>query len=413
MFFYLAAMINFEKYKRISEENSAASREYVDDFMMYYAAGRDNVEKEMEVQFRRFRHITKQFPQSVVNQMKAQYIIHRVFRRDGLIKKYINHANVLRKGPDALKFFKAQLDNPWRFSFTEMIDMPAPHFHHHRDVFTGEEYLIYSPGMSETMNDYHESVRMWFNLLAFNGHCWQTYGPIAAYKSIEPDDVFYFGGELDDRISDDDDLLDLIARNPVPFMMLVSGGNMPVIVNNNDTLVVHAAAIDAPELDPESLRPDFSIAHSHGIVKLSLPEWDKPVHYAAAYLDTSDGELFCYSMTGRGFKALTDALAEKGVNVEGPDIRVNISSIVTMESILSRKIRTNPYETLFDEPVPEKDEAMMQKLNAALHLAMTDFNARKEPDYEAYAAATGLTVDEIKPIIEASLARVRTLLDRK
>lgn len=405
-------MVNFEKYKRICDENSAASREYVDDFMMYYAAGRDNVEKEMEVQFRRFRHITHQFPQSVVNQMKAQYIIHRVLRRDGLIGKYINHATVLRKGPDALKFFKAQLDNPWRFAFTEMIDMVAPHFHHHRDVFTGEEYLIYSPGMSQTFSDHDESVCMWFNLLAFNGHCWQTYGPIAAYKSIEPDDVFYFGTELDDRISGDDDLLDLISRNPVPFMMLVSGGNVPVVVNNNDPLVVHTAAVDTLELDPERLRPSFSIVRSRGIVKLSLPPWDEPMHYSAAYLDTSDGELFCYAMTARGFKALTDVLAEKGIKVDGPDILVNISSIVTMESILSRKIKTNPYESLFDEPSSEKDDAMMQKLNVALNLAMTDFNARRGLDYEAYAAATGLTIDELKPIIEASLERVRNLLNR-
>ena len=55
----------------------------------------------------------------------------------------------------------------------------------------------------------------------------------------------------------------------------------------------------------------------------------------------------------------------------------------------------------------------MEKFNIALQLAMTDFNARNPPDYEAYAAASGLTVDELKPVIDSSLARVRELLDRR
>lgn len=406
-------MINYQKLKNASEENSTISRNLVDDFIMHYAAGRDNLEKEMQLQFKRCHHITKQFPASVVAQMKAQYIIHKVFKRDGLIKKLINHVEVKGKGPDAVQFFKHQLDNPWRFCFTEMIGMPAPDFHLHRNVFSGEEYLIYSRGMSQTFADHNESVRMWFNLLAFNGHCWQTYGPIAAYKGIEPDDVFYFAGEIDDNVSDDDDTIELIQKNPVPFMMLLNGANVPIVVNNNDQLVAHIASIDMPGLKPETLQPEFAIERAAGIFKLSLPNWSEPMHHAAAYFDPGDGELFCYSMTERGFNAVVKALKQKGIHVNSPDIRVNMSAVITMEHILARKVNINPYEELFDNPVHKPEDDGMKKLNIALQLAMSDFNARKLPDYDAYAAASGLTVEQLKPIIDKSLERVNSLLDKK
>ncbi|HYF67265.1 MAG TPA: hypothetical protein VD884_03975 [Ohtaekwangia sp.] len=405
-------MIDFEKIKRLCEDNNVTSRRYVDDFMLHYAAGRDNLKKEMRLDFRRFRHILQQLPEPTVNQMMSQYITHRVFRSNGTIRKLINHVEVKAKGAEALAFYQHQLENPWRFCFTEMIDMPAPDFHLHRDVFSGEEYLIYSRGMSQTFADYNESVCLWFNLLAFNGHCWQTYGPIAAYKSIEPDDVFYFAGEVDDRVSDDDDVIGLVQKNPLPFMMLISGGNVPVIVNKNDQLLVHTATIDVPTLDPASLAPEFVIEHAHGITKLSLPEWSLPMHYAAAYFDNTDDELFCYSMTERGFNAIVTALAKKGITVGAPDIRINMSSVITMEHILSREIRVNPYGKLFEEPMPEEKDEQMEKLNIAMQLAMQDFNARKSPDYEAYAAASGLTVDEIKPFVQKALARVEQMLKK-
>lgn len=42
------------------------------------------------------------------------------------------------------------------------------------DVFTSEEYLLYSPGMSPTRSEM--STILWFNLLSFNGQCWQSHG---------------------------------------------------------------------------------------------------------------------------------------------------------------------------------------------------------------------------------------------
>lgn len=386
---------------------------FVDEFMMNYAAGRDNVAKGMHQRFRRYRHILQEFPEEVVRRMMAQFIVQRVFRKDGLIKKYINHVDVRALGSDALAYYRHQQENPWRFCFTEMIDMPAPGFHLHRDVFSGEEYLICSRGMSQTFGDYNESVRLWFNLLAFNGHCWQTYGPIGAYKGIEADDVFYFAGEIDERVSDDDDLIRLLDNDPVPFMMLISGANIPVVANKDDQLRIHRVALDVPELDPQGLAPAFQVDEAQGVFRLSLPRWSAPMHYATAYFDSSDGELFCYSMTERGFNALRRALSKKGITIDAPDIRVNVGALITMEKILARKIRANPYEALFEEPVAEKQEENehVRKLNVAMDLALRDFNARKAPDYEAYAAASGLTVGELKPIIERSLARVKKLLD--
>lgn len=406
-------MIDFQKLKRISDDNSAASRTYIDDFMMHYAADRGGVAKEMEMQFKRMRHVIHELPGDVVNRMKAQYIIHNVFRKDGLIRKLINHVEVKTKGADALAFFKHQQDHPWRFTFTEMIDMPAPDFHLHVDVFSGEEYLIYSPGMSETFKDHHESVQLWFNLLAFNGHCWQTYGPIGSYKAINADDVFFFGTEIDDTVYSDDGMIALIQKRPLPFMSLIIGGNVPVIVNNGIQLTAHTASVDAPSLNTDDFRQDFSIELQSGIIKLSIAPWSDPMHYAAAYFDPTDGELFVYAMTEPGFSGLIKELAKKGVQIDAPDLTVNISSLLTMERILGRKIRINPYDSLFEKATSPEQDDQLKKLNVAIDMAVLDFNAGRKPDYKAYADASGIPVEELRPVIDNSIARIRQLLDRK
>jgi len=93
------------------------------------------------------------------------------------------------------------------------------------DVFSDQEFLLYSPGVTKTLED--QSIILWFNLISFNGACWQSFGPIGTYKSFEPDDIFFFATELNPEIADEQELLANLEENPIPYMMLLSGGNYP------------------------------------------------------------------------------------------------------------------------------------------------------------------------------------------
>ena len=85
-------MMDFKKIKLICEENSKISSKVIDEFLIYYAAGRNNLEQEMNQRFAAYKHIVGKFPNELTNRLKAQYIAHKVFRQDGLIKSYLNHS---------------------------------------------------------------------------------------------------------------------------------------------------------------------------------------------------------------------------------------------------------------------------------------------------------------------------------
>lgn len=78
------------------------------------------------------------------------------------------------------------------------------------DVFTNEKYLLYSPAVKLTLQE--RNPLLWFNLISFNGECWQTYGFIAAYNSFTTDDIFFYATEVNHKINNEQDMPELIPR---------------------------------------------------------------------------------------------------------------------------------------------------------------------------------------------------------
>src|SRR3546814_12868247 len=83
-----------------------------------------------------------------------------------------------------------------------------------QDVFTSQKFLLYSTGVTQILSEH--PVALWFNLIAFNGMCWQSYGPIGHYQSFRPDDIRYYASELNPRewFEKDAELLENVERNP-------------------------------------------------------------------------------------------------------------------------------------------------------------------------------------------------------
>jgi hypothetical protein len=52
-------MKDFKAIKLICEENSNVSEKVIDGFLLYYAAGHNNPEHEMDQRFGTYSHITK------------------------------------------------------------------------------------------------------------------------------------------------------------------------------------------------------------------------------------------------------------------------------------------------------------------------------------------------------------------
>ncbi|MDO9579181.1 MAG: hypothetical protein Q7J06_01225, partial [Bacteroidales bacterium] len=243
--------------------------------------------------------------------------------------------------------------------------------------------------------------------------CWQSYGPIGAYSSFEPDDIFFFATELKPDIEDEQDLLASLEHNPIPYMMLLSGANTPLIYNKEDQLVNVMAEYELDEINTKSLTKSFKTEYNKGVYRLSLKNWSGPPHFSQAYFDEDKKIILLSSMTDRGFKALAEGLNEYGYNFSAdPFLRVNLSMISAASDILKRKIRLIEYEDLFSKETSPPDQENLDKLNTLLILVLPDINAGREPDIKALAVKAGVDIKTARGLIRQIMKKFNDMDNR-
>ncbi|HTF17398.1 MAG TPA: hypothetical protein VK658_04955 [Chryseolinea sp.] len=265
-------MVNFNALKYACDQTSRISATVVDEFILHYAAAKDNLAREFDLRIASYKHLTKTEAESAwVRMLKSQYIIHRVFKSGGLLRKYLNHAEIKRRSQSEQEFLKEQLLVPWRFSFSVISATPAPDFYQMEDVLSGESFLLYSKSVTQTLKE--QSAVLWFNLIAFNGSCWQTFGPLNAYQSFDLDDIFFFSTELNPGIDSEESLAQYVEKNPIPYMMLLNGAMMPVTVNKADELLIVFSEHEVESIDVEKLKDHFKVEYNSDFFRITLPEF--------------------------------------------------------------------------------------------------------------------------------------------
>jgi len=401
-------MEDFEKIRRICEESSKLSETVIDKFLLYYAASQNRLDQEMNRKFSSFNHMNVKLGQQTINMMKSQYIIHKVFKKDGLINKFLNHSALKALGKKELSYLEFQSAYPWRFSYCVVKKNPAENFFIMSDVFTGEEFLLHSPGVKNYLES--QSVMLFFNLISFNGSCWQSFGPISAFNSFEPDDIFFFATELDPDIADEQMLLENLESNPLPYMMLLSGANTPLVFNKKDQLVHVVAEYDVDSINTKLLTKTFTNEYNVGVYRLSLKTWGTQPHFSQAYFNEKEKTLLLTAMTDRGFVALAEGLNEYGFNFSAdPFLRINLSMLSAASEILKKNIRLSEYEDLFAKTSTPATKKNLESHNTFISLILPDINAGIEPDINAAAIKAGIDLATAKIIVKAMKGSIEKL----
>jgi hypothetical protein len=401
-------MTDFSHLLAVCKKNSSLSAIVVDKFLMYYAARQEGLEREMDERLARFREVTKGFQASWVNLLKAQYIGHRIFKKDGLIHKYLHHAAVKALEPEQLNYLQQQSVHPWKYSFSEIIAHPEGDFYEMEDVFSGEVFLLYSPSVTSILSE--QSIRLWLNLIGFNGSCWQSFGPVLSFQGFQPDDIFFFATELNPRIETEEDLINDLEANPLPYLMLINGSRFPTILQSGETVVQVLAEHSMETLDSNGLKKNFKVEYAEDIYRLTPNTWGEAPHFAAAYFDENRKILLLTSLTDKGFRKLTDQLNAHGFRLPiEPDIRVQPTMLRTTKSILKEDLHLNPYEELFERRSTPGEKEMIEKLNRLLSLALPVINAGKEPDIESLAKEAGVDVETARDLLTHSMDRIKKL----
>lgn len=384
-------MTDYKKILKVCLESQEVSRKLIDEFLLHYADSKDKLSQQMDLRLKKYKHITRKFDKSWLNMLRAQYIAHRVFRKGGLINKYLKHAPIKNLIGAERDFLRHAAENSWRFSFAMIVDNPETNFYEMEDVFTGEHYLLYSENTGSIITI--SNPVLFFNLIGYNGACYQSYGPIAHYAGFDPDDIFFFASEINfnNSFAGDDDLVQNIEENPVPYMMLLAGSSYPETYFKDDRVNQCVAEYSVGNFTTHSLRDDFTIEYNADVYRLMLKGWDTPPHFADAYFDEKTSRLTLHAMTDRGFSALARAIEKHGYPVESePYIRLSPAMKKTAEDILKRDMELNPYNELFRQDVPEEQAEEIEKINALLDLVIPEINSGKTPNIELLAKKTGV-----------------------
>jgi len=376
----------------------------IDGFMMHYGAQKDKLDREFDTKISRFKDVIREMPSSWKGLIKSQYIVQRIFREQGLIHKYLNHSAIKELTPAEQTFLRDTAKYSWRFSFSEIISNPAPDFYEMEDVFTGQIYQLHSPAITRTLSE--NPVLLWFNLVAYNGSCYQTFGPVIAFRGFTADDIFFYATELDTTIESNDELADHINNNPVSYMVLAIGSNFPLIFQQETEMVQVVSEIDTSEPDMKALRADFKIEYNEQVFKFTHEEWSGPPHFAETYFSEETGELILYALSDQGYAEVAGILNKHGINVPAePDVRLHVSMTHVIEKIFKKKLDLNPYGHLFARHnEPESEE--ISKLNELLALAIPYINAGQKPDVAALAKQVGVDPEEARLLIEHAMSRI-------
>ena len=130
-------MEDYKAIKAICEENQKISSTVIDEFLLYYAASQNKLEREMNQYFAKYKHVTRNFQKEWINRLKSQYIAHTIFKKDGSIGKLLNHAEMQRLNAIEMNFLELQAKYAWKFSFSVINENPAEDFYYMVDIFSG------------------------------------------------------------------------------------------------------------------------------------------------------------------------------------------------------------------------------------------------------------------------------------
>ena len=391
-------MTDYRNLRKICEQNSRISERVVDDFLLGYAARYQGLEKKMNTQFGWYQDVISKFSKDGVARLKGQFVIHRIFREDGLIHKFMKNPALQRFKGEERDFLLQQAEMPWRFSFAEIVGEPENGFFRMRDVFREEEYLLFSPGIAD-LNTTGNAL-LWLNLIGYNGSCWQSYGPIGAFQSFDAEDVLFFATEHNPEIEEGWGVCADIEKNPLPYMLLLSGAAYPRTFHKEHEMIYHLAEHDLATLDTAGLKKSFTSEYDNGVYRFTDKEYGEYPHFAQVYFDERMKLLLFTAMTSLGFSELAHHFNNYGYDFpELPYLTIRLQMINTAEAILKRKIEVNEYFNRFKETPNSEVSETVTKLNDLMKLVLPDINAGKEPDIDAAAKKVGVSPETARDLL--------------
>jgi len=400
-------MLDFQKIKTVCDNNTRISKSFVDEFLIYFIAKNEGLEEKTFGQFGNFRNVILKMPESWIRMLVSQLIAHRTFKKDGLSGDYKRHAEIQKRSAEELVYYQFQIEHPWRFAFCTMEDYLLHDIYEMKDAVSGETFKVYSPGISRTNTEGGGTIRFWFLLIGFNGECWQTYGPLAYFKGIQPFDLFFFAKQIKPDILFQNEVQEVVESNPIPFAMLFSGAEIPVTYHKKDMVVFNKSEFHVKEISLEKYEDEFIVEKKHPIYMLSLKRWHSFPHFAKCFFHAKKNLFILTSMTTRGYDSLISALNKRGNEFpSSPEILATPAMLHIAKQVLNVDVEMNPYEKHFTKKTSPENKKELDKINVFLKHLIDRLNKKEDYDIADLAEKAGIDVENAQRIAESLIKKM-------
>jgi hypothetical protein len=346
--------------------------------------------------------------QEWIRSLTSQLIAFEIFKKGGRAAKIINNPLVQKRPKEELDYLQFQIEHPWKFMFCSIENYQSNDMYLMKDVISDKKFLLYSPGISKTNKDAGWELPLWFLLIGFNGECYQTYGPLAYFKGVQPFDLFYFAKLIKRDIVFQTDVQDVIDSDPVAFSMIFyAGAEIPVTFHKEDMMVINQSEYHLKDFVIEKYEKDFIIEKKHPLYMLSLKHWHSYPHFAKCYYQTQKKLFVITSMTKRGYNVLVSILNKYGNEFpENPEILATPAMLSIANKVLGVDGELNPYEKCFTkEPSPEGQKEL-DKINVFVKSLVECLNSKKKYDIAKLASSAGIDLENAKSIAEHLIKQV-------
>ena len=269
-----------------------------------------------------------------------------------------------------------------------------------KDISTGENFLLYSPGIAETEKQ-QGSMSLYFLLIGFNGECWQTYGTLDSFKGIQPFDILYFAKQLKSDLVSMNEIPKLIDEDPLPFMMLWVGAEFPLTFHKEDAIVICNSSYKQENLDLKKFNQNFIMKQKPSVYMFSLKRWHNFPHFCKCFYHKEEKIFSLNAMTDRGYDKLVEVMNQLGFEFPTePEIRVTPAMLSVVSEVLGREIELNPYEKLFAKESSPEAKTKLEKINVFLKRLMDAQNSGVDYDLQELAFLSGIEYETAKDLVE-------------
>ncbi len=403
--------MNYTDIKKLCVTYNTGFKE-VDSLIMDW--GRENKSLQKDIRTLMAYNNDARYPAGYGGMSTGNYLLSLILTDSKAIQKLAkDHGPVLRsKGKEVLSYWS---EHPGFWCYFSVKEKLEGDFVTIRDLLSGEEHLLYSPGICDMQKTPESRGKHYLCLMLGNGECLQTVG-ILRYNSLSVSDFLFYCHLFEPEAN----LSSMINKHYTKFFLLDEISTTPVLMHRGEQVLYTWQTFTLEHFSIDTLGGQWIIKEKGDETSYSLEEPDPSM------MDVPYGELLesdfpsmgftLYRNTRTGSMAInTNALLSYSIITallqrsypelslpHEPDVAISM----VLFSLLDRMDVDLPRSTFkaimeHEETSKESESSDMTRVNKFLQAYMQAKNTGKSFDAQAYSKKSDMSLDEIESIIES------------